>query len=510
VSAKYDVIVIGAGHNGLTTAALLAQAGRRVLVLERHDVVGGLAASEEFHPGYRSAGLLHDTTTVRPDVVAKLELQKHGLRLRREPADVLALGERGDGLLLAGNRERAGEEIGSRSARDAERYAEFRATIDRLRAVLGAFLNEPPVDLLDVESAGAWDLLKRGLRVRRLGRRDLLELLRLPPMCAADWLDEWFETELLKAGLALPAVAGTFTGPRSPGSNTSLLLRECAAGPGLDGGAHTLVHALENAARAAGAEIRTAARVARIQVDGNVRGVRLADGEELQASVVAASCHPRTLFLSLLSPSSMPARLAQRFEHYRTRGTTAHVLLASRSPLRWRERDADIEFVRVAPSVDTIERAFDAAKHRRMPQEPVLEIHVASISSAELAPEGHAVVSILVHFAAYDVQGGWDESRRKQLGDCVVEIVESHSIGLDVVAQRVATPVDLEARYALPGGNIHHGEHSLDQILVRPTPECSRYATPIPGLFLCGSGSHPGGGLTCMPGALAARAVLTE
>jgi phytoene dehydrogenase-like protein len=510
LSATYDVIVIGAGHNGLTTAAALGRAGRRVLVVEARDVVGGLAPSEEFHPGYRSAGLLHDTSGVRSDVVTTLGLQRHGLRLRRQAADVLTLGDPGDALLLCGEPRRAVTEIESRSAHDAQSYVRYRDALDAWRHVLRSFLNEPPVDLLDPESSGAWDLLKRGLRVRRLGRRDLFELFRLTPMCVADWLEEWFETDLLKAGLALPAVAGTFMAPRSPGSNATLLLREGVAGAGIEAGAHTLIEALQRAAEATGVEVRTGARVSSIRVEGNVRGVSLADGEELQAAVVAASCHPATLFTRLLPPSRVPVRVAHSIERYRSRGTTAHVLFALRSPLRFRGRDEQPEFARIAPGIDAIERAFDCAKHRRMPHAPVLEVHVPSLCSPALAPEGCAVVSILAHFVPYDLDGGWDESRRTQLGDQIEETLGAHCEGLDVAARQVATPVDLEARYALPGGNIHHGEHSLDQLLVRPIPQCNQYRSPIPGLFLCGSGSHPGGGLSCMPGALAARAILAR
>jgi phytoene dehydrogenase-like protein len=511
MSRSYDALVIGAGHNGLSAACLLARAGRKVAVLERTPVTGGLAACHEFHPGYRSAGVLHDTTRVRAAVAAKLQLERHGLRLRSAPPAVLALGAPREGLLLSGDVAGTAHEIAARSPRDAKQYTRYRGFIERLRSALAVFFDEPPVDLLDGDTPGGWLLAKRALRLRRLGRSELLELLRLPNMCIADWLDEWFEDGLLKAALALPAVAGNFTGPRSPGTTANLLLHACAAGPGVEGGARALVGALESAVRAAGVEIRTGARVARIRVAGEVRGVALEDGEELDAPVVAASCHPREVFLSLLPPAQVPTRLARRLDRYRSRGTTAQLLLALRAPLAFAARpDGTPETVRIARDPWEIERAFDAIKYRKLGERPALEVHVPSLASPELAPPGHAVVSVLVHFAPYDLEPAWNAAARERLADRVQAILEEHCRGLDVVARHMLAPPDLEARYALPGGNIHHGEMSLDQMLARPVPECARYATPVPGLYLCGSGSHPGGGLSCMPGVLAAEAILAS
>ena len=512
MSAAYDVLVIGAGHNGLTAAGLLARRGRKVLVLERREVVGGMAAPEEFQPGYRSAGLLQDTAGVRPSVVRALELERHGLRVRDRPPDVLALGDDGSGVLLSGSVERAAREIAGRSPPDAERYARYRAFLGRVRRVVGRFFDEPPLNLVDLESAGRWEPIKHALRIRRLGSRDMLELLRLPPMCAADWLGEWFEDDLLKAALALPAISGTFLGPRSPGSNFNLLLREAAAGPGVEGDGPALIAALEKSVRDHGVEIRTGATVERVLLGRHsVEGVALAGGEEIRAVVVAASCDPKRLFLELLSPGSIARRLEHRIEKFRTRGTTAQVLLALNRPLRFACRpEQPVELARTGGDLIRLERAFDAVKYRKLPDEPVLEVHVPTVSCPGLAPDGHEVASILVHFVPYDLEPGWDDEQQERLADRVVTILERHAPGVTAatVARQVLSPVDLEARYALTGGHVHHGEHALDQLLIRPAPECVGYRTPIPGLFLCGSGSHPGGGLTCAPGRLAARAIL--
>jgi phytoene dehydrogenase-like protein len=510
--STYDVIVIGAGHNGLTTAAALARAGRAVLVVEARDTPGGLAGAHEFHPGFRRP-VLHDTSAVRTWIVRQLDLDKHGLRLRSVPPDVMALGQPGEALLLRGDRAGALDEIAARSQHDAAQLGELHDFAARARDALGAFLDEPPVDVLDVESAGAWDLLRRALRVRKLRRRDLLELMRLPPMCVADWLDERFELDVLKAVLAFPAVAGDFTGPRSPGTNAAFLFGLCTSGPGIEGGGPALVAALEKAARAAGADIRTNARVEAVRVDRGVGGVRLETGEEIDAPVVAASCHPAETFLRLLPRRTLPVRLVHRMQRFRSRGTAALVSFALRSRPRFPAHDADgAEFARTGASLNDLERAFDAVKYGRLPEQPVLQLHVSPATSAATGTEA-SVLSALVHAVPYVSERQrsdateWSDAARVQLGDRVQEIVESHCGALDVVARHVWLPRDLEKQFSLPQGNLHHGERSLDQILVRPVPECARYATPIPGLFLCGSGSHPGGGITCAPGALAAQAI---
>ncbi len=522
MSGRYDAIVIGAGHNGLTTAALLARQGRRVLVLEQKEHIGGLAAAEEFHPGFWSCGVFQDTTLVSRRVADELELARHGLRWRTAPPDVLALGAPGDSLLLAGEVARATAAIRQRQPQDGERYPRYIAALEGLREVLRSFLDAAPLDPTSNEALDPRVLWRPGLRLRRLGRRGLLEFLRLPPLCTADWLDEWFADDLLKAALSLPALASTFMGPRSPGG-TALLLRQAGlAGPGVEGGGPALVAAIAGAARTHGAEIRNGAPVAEVRMAGKVQGVKLMSGETFDAPVVAASCHPQQL-LALLTLRSLPGRLTERLQHYRSRGTTAQVLFALRAPLRFKGyENLPVEFARTGASMLDIERAFDAVKYGRIAERPVLEIHAPS-SNGEARPPGDravapagtvapagAVASVLVHYAPWNLEPGWDAKQRDRLGEQVQEMVRERASGLEVVARRVFAPPDFEALYALPGGNLHHGDHALDQLLLRPAAGCVGYRTPIPGLYLCGSGSHPGGGLTCLPGALAARAILAD
>ena len=498
-------VVIGAGLNGLTCATLLAKKGHKVLVLEAREVAGGIAAPFEFHPGYRSAGLLHDTSGLRPRALSQLALEQHGLRLRGRRPDLVALGGGGERLLIPGDddetRIRAG--LGA----DADGYLRYRAALGRMRGVLASFLDMPPVDVVHVETVSRWELLKRAMKVRRLGRRDMMELLRLPPMCVADWLGEFMSSALLKAALALPAVAGDFLGPWSPGSTATLLLREAAAGPGVEGGGSAIAAAVEKAARAAGVEIRTGARALRIALDkGAACGVDLAGGERVKADLVVASCHPRTVFFDLLPPAATTFRLRERIAHFRSRGTTAQVLLAVGKAV---ELPEGAGLARIAGHVDDIERAFDAVKHRRFPEAGVLEVAIPSASDPALAPAGASVVSAHL-LAPYDVDGGWTDAAREKLARRVVEVLDRHLPGLreSVVGSAVLAPPDLESRYGLVGGNLHHGEHGLDQLLVRPIPECVGYRTPLGGLYLCGGGTHPGGGLTCAPGLLAAEAIL--
>ena len=507
-AGKYDAVVIGAGHNGLTTAAFLAKGGRKVLVLERSQSIGGLAAGEEFHPGYHSSGLLHDTSRVRSWVVERLALKRHGLEYLDQRPSLLALGRDGPSLLLHPDAQRTAAEIRPFSAQDAEAYLDYRRFIDRVGGFLSRLLDTAPPQVEALGPGGVWGLLKTGLGLRRLGKKEMMELLRASPMCVADWLGEWFETDLLKAALAGWALTGDLAGPWSPGTNINLLLWEAASTGAIKGGPQALVSALGKAARSHGVEIRTESEVCEVLVSaGKVKGVMLAGGERIEAPMVAASCDPRHTFLDLLPSRRLTRRLEQRIQNLRGVGMTAKVNLALDSPLEFACRPGEaIEFARTGDHFDHLEKAFDAAKYRRFSKLPVLDIHLPSLANPQLAPPGGSVVSVLVHFAPYNLEGGWNDGRREELGEMVVAGLAEYAPGLSrkIVARQVLTPADLEERFHLFKGQINHGEQALDQLIFRPIPECARYSTPIAGLYLCGSGSHPGGGITCAPGALAA------
>lgn len=511
-------IVIGAGQNGLAAAVRLARAGKRVIVLERRDRIGGLAGATEIAPGYTVPGILHDEGLVSPRAVAGLGLERHGLAWREAPPTFLAEAG-GRGILLDRGPARADGELRARSPHDADAYPRYRAFLSRLRPLVGKLMSSPPPPLSPKGAGDYWEVATKGLALWRLGRHDTLELMRVAPMCVADFLNEQFTTALLVEGLAAPAVIGTFAGPWSAGTNTNLLMLEAAPGRHVAGGPPALIAALERAARAAGVEIRTGAEVSRIRIEnGRASGVTVAsngNGEELHAATVISSCDPKRTFLELIPPGTLPIRIEEEYRRIRSRGTAAKVHLALSGPLELAARPGErFESIRIGGGhVDDLERAFDAVKYREVAARPHLEVRVPTVADPSLAPAGHHVVSILVSYVSHEVDGGWTEARRAALLEAVLATLEAHAPGVRrrIVAQELLTPADLAERYALTGGQLHHGEPALDQMLVlRPTPSAARYATSVPGLFLGGSGSHGGGGVTCTAGWLAAEAALAR
>jgi len=512
--SAYDAIVVGAGPNGLTTAALLAKAGRKVLVLERRDVIGGAAASEEFHTGYRTVGLLHDTSGVRPGVVDALSLAGYGLELSPDPKSIFVPDPKSGGLFLHHDPEQAAPEIEPFSERDIAAYKGYREFLGEIREVVGRVMDRPPPNLSDLGGKDKLSLLWTGWMLRRLGRKKMMEVMRIGTMCVADSLNERFETDLLKVALAGPAIFPSFTGPWSPGTALNLLLWESACRGSVVGGPRALIASLERAATASGATIRTGAEVQQILIrEGGVRGVRLGGGEEIDCTVVATSCDPRRTFLELIDSREIPFRLEHRIRHFRGRGTTAKVNLALDGPLEFAGRSGEFfQFVRTATDLDAMEKSFDPVKYDELPENPSLDICVPTVESPDLAPDGHSVVSILAHFVPYRLKEGWTDATRKELGDTVIRTLSTYAPTLpsQIVGKEVLVPPDLEERYGLVEGHLYHGDHASDQLVLRPTPECANYRTPVNGLFLCGSGSHPGGGITCAPGALAARTILEQ
>jgi len=510
---RYDVIVLGAGQNGLAAAARLAGAGRRVVVLERRDEIGGLCAAREFHPGHRAPGVLHDEGLVDPAVAGRLGLERHGLAWRAAPPVLLAE-EGGPGILLAVEPEAAAAELGRRSPADAAALGELRAWLARLAPAVRRLLAEPPPKLAPAGWGDLWRLARPALALRRLGRADLTELLRVAPMCVADFLNERFATALLVEGLAAPALSGTWAGPWSAGTTTFWLLAECAGGRFVEGGPPALAAALARAARSAGAEIRTGAGVSRIRVEGGrVAGVVLASGEALDAPVVVATCDPKRTLLELVAPGVLPLGVEEEARRIRSRGTAATIHLALDGPLELAGRPGErLEAIRIGGGhVDDLERAFDAIKYRAASSSPHLEVRVPTVADPALAPAGHEVVSILASFAPYELAGGWTEAARARFLDSALARLERHAPGVRsrIVAAELLVPPDLEAAFGATGGQLHQVEPALDQLFaLRPCPGAARYATALAGLFLGGAGSHPGGGVRPTPGLLAADAVL--
>lgn len=513
MSKTYDVIVIGGGHNGLTAAVTLAKKNKKVLLLEKRPVLGGIAAGEEFHPGYSTTGLLHDTTGVRPHVIKALNLEKFGLKTKKSRATVSILSKDGKCLQLSSDVDTACAAIAKFSQKDADAYKEYRAFIDKISGFIQGLLDELPPDLANLGGKQLWGLAKKGLALKKLGKKTMMEFLKVAPMSVADLLNEKFETNFIKAGIAGPAIYGSYTGPWSSYTTLNLLIWECTANECVIGGPQALVSALEKAARDAGVEIRTDAEIDKITLDENrtVSGVRLVNGEKIMAPRVASSCTPHVTFYELLMPNHISYSLEYGIKNYRTRGTTAKVNLALNKSVNF-NGVSGVEFARTGNSFDEMERAFDSVKYRQFSEEPILDIHIPSVQNSSLAPSGHAVVSVVVHFAPHHFDEGWSEKTKDKLLKNVVKTLAQYvpDISSSMVGSEVLSPVDLEERYSLTNGHIFHGEHAVDQLITRPIPSCARYATPISGLYLCGSGSHPGGGITCMPGYLGAKMILAD
>ena len=499
-------LVIGAGRNGLAAAILCARAGRRVVVLEAGAAVGGQAAPREFHPGFRVPGLWHADARPTPalrDVVSAAE--------RAEPALFVPELE-GPGLWLARDPERAAVALAARSPRLAAAFASWRAFVLRIAPFVHRICDEFPPALDPQGARGLVELARTGLAFRRLGRRDLEELLRVAPSSADDWLRSALGDDAAAAALAFSGLFGTGYGPRAPWSAGALLLAEATAGPARAGGPAALAAELERAARGAGVEIRTQAEVVQIEVArGRARGAVLADGTALAAEAVIATCDPRTALSELVSARELPEGVVRALERWRARGASAKVHLALEGPLSFAGARGEVcEAARLAEGLAGLERASDAFKYGELSERLALDVRVPSLSSPELAPPGTCAVSISVHAVPRALRGGWDDAARTRLGERVTAELERWAPGTQrrILACEVLTPADLEREYRLRGGHPFHGETGFDQLFsLRPAHGLSRAATPIAGLYLGGSGSHPGPYTVGGAGALAARAL---
>jgi phytoene dehydrogenase-like protein len=523
------VIIIGAGHNGLTAAFYLARAGLKPLVLERRDVVGGAAVTEDIAPGFRCPTLAHSIGPLRPAIVRDMALERRGVMFLRPDPRLVALSPDGQALAFSTDAGRTADAIRELSAKDAERYPDFCATLGRLGAFLGALGDRTPPPLDPSGPTELWELLKTGRRFRSLGRADIFRLLRWAPMAAADLVAEWFETDLLQAAVAARGIFGTALGPWSSGSGAVLLMQAAVdAAPGggsvtLAGGPGALTAAMADAAREAGATIQTGSTVARIVTDDRGAGPRrrvaavvLTDGREIPARAVISNADPRRTLLDLVEPFDLDPAFMMKVRNYRCPGTVAKMNLALSAVPAFRGVDANglRGRLHVGPSVDYLERAFDASKYGELPAEPYLDITVPSLQDPSLAPPGRHVMSIVAQFTPYKLAGAasWDE-KRDELAELVLRTLEPYAPGIArlVEHRQVLTPADLERAYSLTGGHIFHGEPSLDQLFtMRPILGWARYRTPIAGLYLCSAGTHGGLGITGAPGRNAAREVTRD
>jgi phytoene dehydrogenase-like protein len=517
-----DVIIIGGGHNGLVTAFYLAKAGFKPLILERRPQVGGAAITDEFHPGFRCSTLAHTAGPLRPDIVRDMQLEKHGLRLITPDTCVTALSPDGRALSLYQDENKSAQSIAAFSQKDAAKYPEFEQSLGKISQVIAEALATTPPDIDHPSGGDLWSMLKTGRALRNLGKRDMYRVLRWGPMAVADLVAEYFETELLRAVIAARGIFGTFLGPWSAGSSLQLLIRAAGdahpAGSAFfaAGGMGALAEAMASAAKAAGAEIRTAAEVIEIRVkDGAAAGVLLSTGEEINAKAVISNADPKRTLLKLTDPTYLSPDFVQKLQHYRGNGTVAKVNLAlSGLPTFTALKNGDDAALRgrihIGPEIDYLERAFDESKYGNFSRQPYLEAAIPSLTDPTLAPAGKHVMSIYMQYAPYKLKGDW-EDKQKALGQTVVQTLAQYAPNLPemILTHQIITPQDLEDVYGLTGGQIFHGDLALDQFFtMRPLLDWARYRTPIENLYLCGSGTHPGAGLTGGSGANAAREIL--
>lgn len=523
---RWDAIIVGGGHNGLVCAAYLAKAGKKVLVLERRHLVGGAAVTEELYPGFKFTVCSYVVSLLRPWIWRDLELARFGLELIPLECSFTPHLE-GPGLCRWPDPELTRREIAHFSTKDAEQYPVFGKSLGRLARFARHFIDDVAPDPASLRPKDLMQMLGLGKALRDLPDDELELQRKLATMSAADFLDEWFESDVLKAPMSCSGIIGTFLGVRSPGTAYVLLHHYMGEIDGASrawglarGGNGAVSEAIAASARHFGAEIRTEAPVAKIRVQsGRATGVILESGEELDAKIVISGCEPRLTFLKLLGEEHLDPDFALKIRRYKARGSSGKVNLALDRLPDFTCRPGSGQHLRgdvaIAPSIDYLERAYDEAKYGAFSRRPYLNVVVPSLLDPSMAPPGKHVMSIFVQYAPYDLAGGastWPQ-HRDAFGDTVVDTLAEYCPGLkeSILYRQVLTPWDLEQQFGLTEGNIFHGELTLDQILFqRPVAGFARYKTPVPGLWLCGSGAHPGGGVMGAPGGLAARVMLEQ
>jgi phytoene dehydrogenase-like protein len=522
--ADYDVLVVGGGHNGLVTAAYLAKSGVRTLVLERNEATGGALASARLGDAIVPT-VAANVGRLLPQIVTDLDLARHGLELLAPPARLVSLQAEGPPVTLWADAQRTGVELQEISMADSAAYEGFDGVVRTIAGVVAGLNATVPPDLKEPGLADATSALRLARVFRKLEPRARQTLLRVLPMAVADFVAEHFATDAVRAAVAVRGVLYTAMGPWSAGT-TAVLVNDSAGNDGgaagavawARGGPGALAAALSSGARSAGAQIRTGCEVVTIKTDddGRASGVVLAGGEEITARVVASGLNPKTTLLDLVDPVVAGPRLMWRAGNIRMPGTVGKVNLVLSGRPRFAtvtEPAALTGRIVIAPGIDYLERAHDAAKYGRTAESPLIEISIPSLTDETLAPEGRHVASVVVQYAPYHRRDGDWSADRENLGDFVLKTVEDHAPGItDLVESRqVLTPLDLESEYGFVEGHPLHGEPGLDQFFAwRPMLGHARYRFGVEGLYLCGAGAHPGGGITGGPGLNAARVIMRD
>jgi len=507
---KYDAIVVGGGHNGLVCSALLAKSGKQVLVLEANDQVGGAAVTREFADGYSVSACAHLLYQLQPSVRKDLKLSP---KLASDDMSTIALGDDGQHVRMKGN---AVEGV---SDADAESFRGFHKRMTRFSDLLRAYLNKMPPRLGTKNTNDLMTLAKLGFDIRRLGKTEMREFLRLIGMNIRDELDERFDNPLLKGAISLDAVLGTHLGPRSPNTMMTYLYRLAGdhgriASPA--GGMGSVSEELAQAAREFGVTIRTNMPVSRIVVDnGRVAGVETASGEHFDSMIVISNADPKRTIMELVGPRHVETGFTHRIQHLRMRGNAAklHLALDGLPTINGLTQSDYGERIVIAPDEQYVERAFNPAKYGESSPDPVLEITFPSFRDSSLAPTGKHVMSAVVQYAPYGLKGGWTDDARNEFEAAAIRAIERYApdIAKQITASELLTPADIEREFHITGGHWHHGELALDQFwFVRPVCSATQYRMPLDGLYLCGAGAHPGGGVSGAAGRNAARAILSR
>ena len=522
---EWDAVIVGGGHNGLVCAAYLARAGKQVLVLERRHVLGGAAVSEELHPGFTYSVCSYVVSLLRPWIVRELELPRFGLEILPLETSFTPYPD-GRSLCRWSDGERTRREIAAFSAKDAEVAPEFGRAMSQLARFVKPLIDNPAPQPASFAPSELAALLEQGKRFSALSPDLQGSLARLMTSSAVDLLDEWFESDQLKAPMAVSGIIGTFLGVRSPGTAYVLLHHYMGEIDGAArswgfarGGTGAISNAIADSARHFGATIRTEAGVERLLVrDGKAAGVVLEDGEEIRSALVVSGLDPHRTFLKLVGPDHLDEDFLSKVRRFKMRGSSGKVNLAVDRLPEFSSRPGREHLVgdiAIAPSIEYLERAYDEAKYGAFSKRPYLNVVIPSLTDPTVAPPGKHVISCFVQYAPYQLSGGperW-EHERENFGDAVVETLAEYCPGLQesILHRQVLSPWDLEREFGLTEGNIFHGELSLEQLAFqRPVAGWSKYRTPIDGLWMCASGTHPGGGIMGAPGALASRAILNQ
>lgn len=506
-----DTIIIGGGHNGLVCAAYLAKAGQQVTVLEAADQLGGAAITREFAPGFRVSACAHLLYALDKGIQQELGLQAHGLRMAKTGMTTIALNENGEHISICG----AKVEGSGITAADTAAMHEYHRFMTRFAAIVGGLNNRVPPRLGTKVKNDLLSLARLGWNTRKLGRDDMREFLRIAGINVFDILQENFDNELLKGALSLDGVMGTFLGTRSNNSVFCALHRMSHGGTYSQpaGGMGSVSDAIASAARKHGADIRTSSPVKRILMDfDRAVGVELENGEQLTAATVVSSADPKTTFNQLLGAQNLEAGFAHKISNVRSKGNVAklHLALSALPEFTGLDKSRCGERLVIAPSLEYVEHAFNHAKYGEFSQQPVIEITLPSLNDDSLAPAGQHVLSANVQWAPVDLKQGWDGART-DFTEIVIDVISRYAPGIRSIIQHteLLTPADIERDFRITGGHWHHAELAMDQFLMmRPVPGAAQYATPVNGLWLCGAGSHPGGGVMGCAGRNAANAII--